>query len=156
MYYGNFKVCNASPSIHYRKTVLTFEVCVKEPSLCVTDKQTHFYFTLLISVAKGNCSQFVVCLQGYHGLVNNLIEELSWQHVSGIMKLGGTILGTARCDQFRERDGRRIAAKNMVQHGINNLVVVGGDGSLTGANVFRAEWEGLLQELVEQSMYCEY
>ena len=84
--------------------------------------------------------------------MDNLIEELSWQHVSGIMKKGGTVLGTARCDQFRQREGRLIAAKNMVEHGINNLVVVGGDGSLTGANVFREEWQGLLKELVEKSV----
>jgi 6-phosphofructokinase 1 len=91
-------------------------------------------------------------LQGFQGLVDNLIEELSWKHVSGIMKRGGTVLGTARCDQFRQREGRLTAAKNMVEHRINNLVVVGGDGSLTGANVFREEWQGLLKELVEKSM----
>jgi 6-phosphofructokinase 1 len=94
-------------------------------------------------------------LQGFQGLVDNLIEELSWKHVSGIMKRGGTVLGTARCDQFRQREGRLTAAKNMVEHRINNLVVVGGDGSLTGANVFREEWQGLLKELVEKKQLNE-
>ena len=46
------------------------------------------------------------------------------------------------------------AAKNLVDHGINNIVCIGGDGSLTGANLFRIEWEGLLKELVETSKRC--
>ena len=80
-----------------------------------------------------------------------MITELGWNDVSGIMQLGGTLLGTARCDDFRLRQGRLQAAKNMVKHGISNLVVIGGDGSLTGANLFREEWTDLLKELVETS-----
>lgn len=53
---------------------------------------------------------------------------------------GGTIIGSARCKDFRERAGRLKAAKNLVNVGITNLVVIGGDGSLTGANLFRQEW----------------
>jgi 6-phosphofructokinase 1 len=87
--------------------------------------------------------------EGYHGLVNDMITELMWNDVSGVMQLGGTLLGTARCDDFRQRRGRLQAAKNMVKHGISNLVVIGGDGSLTGANLFREEWAGLLEELVK-------
>lgn len=49
---------------------------------------------------------------------------------------------------FRERAGRKRAAKNLVDNGITNLVVIGGDGSLTGANLFRQEWSSLLDELV--------
>ena len=60
---------------------------------------------------------------------------------------GGTIIGTARCKEFRTRDGRLRAAKNLVSLGINNLVCIGGDGSLTGANCFRNEWASLLEEL---------
>jgi 6-phosphofructokinase 1 len=62
---------------------------------------------------------------------------------------GGTLIGSARCNLFKERPGRLKAAKNLVQHGINTLVVRGGDGTLTGANIFRREWPGLLQELVD-------
>lgn len=62
---------------------------------------------------------------------------------------GGTVIGSARCSEFRERAGRLKAAKNLLENNITNLVVIGGDGSLTGANLFRQEWEGLLQELVE-------
>lgn len=48
------------------------------------------------------------------------------------------------------REGRLKAASNLVEHNITDLVVIGGDGSLTGANLFRQEWSGLLDELVEK------
>jgi 6-phosphofructokinase 1 len=73
---------------------------------------------------------------------------MTWESVGGILQLGGTILGTARSDEFRTRDGRRTAARNLIEHGIDRLVVIGGDGSLTGANLFRQEWPELLAELV--------
>ena len=90
--------------------------------------------------------------EGYQGLVDggDYIKELTWFGVSGKMHMGGTMLGTARCAAFREREGRLKAAENMIKVGLNNLVVIGGDGSLTGANVFKSEWNGLLQELVEK------
>jgi 6-phosphofructokinase 1 len=66
---------------------------------------------------------------------------------------GGTIIGSARCQEFRERYGRLKAAKNLVARGITNLVVIGGDGSLTGANLFRSEWSSLLEELVQTGEY---
>lgn len=62
------------------------------------------------------------------------------------------MIGSARCKEFREREGRRRAAKNLVTRGITNLVVIGGDGSLTGANLFKEEWAELLKELVEAGM----
>lgn len=58
------------------------------------------------------------------------------------------MIGSARCAEFRERSGRLKAAKNLLKRGITNLVVIGGDGSLTGANLFRQEWPSLLVELV--------
>lgn len=51
-------------------------------------------------------------------------------------------------------EGRLTAAFNLVKHGITNLCVIGGDGSLTGANIFRKEWGGLLEELVKEGKYC--
>lgn len=60
---------------------------------------------------------------------------------------GGTVIGSARCKEFRERSGRLKAARNLIKKGINNIVVIGGDGSLTGANIFREEWESLVAEL---------
>lgn len=63
---------------------------------------------------------------------------------------GGTIIGSARCKAFTTREGRLAAAHNLVQRGITNLCVIGGDGSLTGANIFRSEWGSLLEELVKE------
>ncbi len=89
--------------------------------------------------------------EGYQGMVDGRewIRSMTWQDVGGILYKGGTLIGTARCDDFRERHGRLRAARNLLEHGIDNLVVIGGDGSLTGANIFRQEWPGLLDELVE-------
>lgn len=64
---------------------------------------------------------------------------------------GGTIIGSARCMDFQERFGRLKAALNLIEHGINRLVCIGGDGSLTGADIFRQEWGGLVAELVKES-----
>ncbi|KYN30247.1 6-phosphofructokinase [Trachymyrmex cornetzi] len=89
--------------------------------------------------------------EGYQGMVDGgkYIEEATWSSVSCIIHRGGTVIGSARCKEFRERPGRRKAAKNLVNLGITNLVVIGGDGSLTGANLFKEEWPALLKELVE-------
>ena len=58
------------------------------------------------------------------------------------------MIGTARCAAFRNRQGRLEACFNLIKNGIDALVVIGGDGSLTGADTFRAEWTGLVDELV--------
>ena len=86
--------------------------------------------------------------EGYQGLVTGDIRPLQWEDVRGWLSEGGTIIGTARCKEFYERPGRLIGAKNLVLFGIDALVICGGDGSLTGADKFRAEWPGLLEELV--------
>lgn len=90
--------------------------------------------------------------EGYQGMVDggDNIVEVSWESVSSILQVGGTVIGSARCKAFRSREGRLQAAYNLVQCGITNLCVIGGDGSLTGANLFRAEWSGLLEELVKK------
>lgn len=62
---------------------------------------------------------------------------------------GGTVIGSARCQDFRTKEGRAKAACNLVKLGITNLCVIGGDGSLTGANEFRNEWSELLQILLK-------
>ncbi|XP_044032603.1 ATP-dependent 6-phosphofructokinase, platelet type isoform X7 [Siniperca chuatsi] len=92
--------------------------------------------------------------EGYQGMVDGgeNIEEASWESVSSMLQVGGTVIGSARCKEFRTHEGRLKAAHNLVQHGITNLCVIGGDGSLTGANLFREEWSGLLGELVEQDL----
>jgi 6-phosphofructokinase 1 len=87
---------------------------------------------------------------GYEGMVTggDQIRKMNWDSVGGILHKGGTIIGTARSKEFRERHGRLQAAQNLVEHNIDNLVVIGGDGSLTGANLFSEEWPDLMKELV--------
>jgi 6-phosphofructokinase 1 len=89
--------------------------------------------------------------EGYQGLVEGgeRIRKMDWDSVGGILQKGGTIIGTARSEAFRTRDGRRSAALHLVQLGIDGLIVIGGDGSLTGANLFRQEWPSLLAELLK-------
>uniref|UniRef100_A0ACB8ENU9 Uncharacterized protein n=1 Tax=Sphaerodactylus townsendi TaxID=933632 RepID=A0ACB8ENU9_9SAUR len=71
-------------------------------------------------------------------------------NILGVKEIkGGTVIGSARCQDFRTHEGRLKAARNLVKRGITNLCVIGGDGSLTGADTFRAEWSTLLQELVK-------
>ena len=89
--------------------------------------------------------------EGYQGLVEggSRIRKMSWDSVGGILHLGGTVIGTARSEEFRTRAGRLQAARNLLEYGIDHLVIIGGDGSLTGADLFRQEWPELLTELVE-------
>lgn len=90
-------------------------------------------------------------IQGYNGMVNggNMIKKMSWDSVGGIMHKGGTEIGTARSNEFRTREGRLKAAHNLINVHIDHLVIIGGDGSLTGANIFREEWPSLIEELVK-------
>ncbi len=88
---------------------------------------------------------------GYQGMLEggDKIKKMEWGSVGGILHKGGTIIGTARCKEFREREGRLQAAKNLIEKHIDNLVVIGGDGSLTGANLFSEEWPSLVEELLK-------
>ena len=70
---------------------------------------------------------------GYRGLINGEIGVLNSRDVGGIMGRGGTVLGTARCPEFKEIKVRRTALRNLNQRGIEGLVVIGGNGSLAGA-----------------------
>ena len=80
--------------------------------------------------------------EGYRGLIEggDKIRPLSWNSVGGIIHRGGTIIGSTRSEPFRSKEGRLKAARNMVAAGIDSLIVIGGDGSLTGAELFRREW----------------
>jgi 6-phosphofructokinase 1 len=102
-----------------------------------------------MTIAKG-CESYAI-YEGYTGLVKGgpLIKKMSWEDVRGWLSEGGTLIGTARCMEFRERPGRLAGAKNLIVNGIDALIICGGDGSLTGADIFRREWPGLLNELVE-------
>ncbi|XP_058792570.1 ATP-dependent 6-phosphofructokinase isoform X2 [Phymastichus coffea] len=97
------------------------------------------------------CKVFFI-REGYQGMVDggDNIVEANWSSVSCIIHRGGTVIGSARSQDFREREGRKKAAKNLVVRGISNLCVIGGDGSLTGANLFKEEWSDLLKELQKE------
>ena len=79
--------------------------------------------------------------RGYKGLVTGEIKEFKSQNVSNIIQLGGTILKTARCKEFTTPEGRQLAYDNMKKEGIDALVIIGGDGSLTGARIFAQEFD---------------
>ncbi len=78
-------------------------------------------------------------MRGYKGLITGEIVDFTSKSVSNIIQQGGTILKTARCKEFRTPEGRAIAYENMVAAGIDALVVIGGDGSLSGAKLLASE-----------------
>ena len=88
---------------------------------------------------------------GFQGLVDGgeAIRRVSSADVGGILHRGGTVFGTARCNEFRTQEGRRKAVHNLLDRRIDALVVIGGDGSLTGASLLRQEWADVVAELVE-------
>ncbi len=71
--------------------------------------------------------------RGYQGLLEEEIEDMNAHSVSDIIQLGGTILGTARCEEFRTEEGQKKAADICKKYNIDGLVVIGGDGSFRGA-----------------------
>ncbi|KAF1798054.1 6-phosphofructokinase [Mucor lusitanicus] len=103
--------------------------------------------TVRYGIAKG-CDIFAV-YEGYQGLIDGgeRLRKMEWKDVRGWLAVGGTTIGTARCMGFKTREGRLQAAENLVKNGIDALIVCGGDGSLTGADLFRADWPGLVDEL---------
>ena len=102
-------------------------------------------------------TEAIAIREGYRGLVEggDAFKAMDWDAVGGIMHMGGTVIGTARCDDFRDREGRLRAAQNLVEHGIDRLIVMGGDGSLTAADILHREWSGLIKELEEQDRIPE-
>ncbi len=78
--------------------------------------------------------------RGYKGLITGEIKEFQTQNVSNIIQQGGTILKSARCAEFRTPEGRQLAYENLVREEIDALVVIGGDGTFTGARLFSQEY----------------
>jgi 6-phosphofructokinase 1 len=76
---------------------------------------------------------------GYEGLIYNRFDKMYSSSVGNIIQRGGTILRTARSERFRTAEGRDIAYKNLKQEAIDALIVIGGDGTFTGANIFNKE-----------------
>ncbi|MBQ2554020.1 MAG: 6-phosphofructokinase [Prevotella sp.] len=91
----------------------------------------------------GICNGFNIMgiYRGYDGLINDEIEPFTTENVSGIIMSGGTILKTARSKEFMTPEGKQKAYDNMVKRGIDALIVIGGNGSLTGAMHFAREYD---------------
>ncbi len=91
--------------------------------------------------AIANDFRVMAIYRGYEGLINDEIVEFSTENVSNIIQRGGTILKTARSQAFCTPEGRKVAYENMQKHGIDALIVIGGNGSLTGARIFAQEFD---------------
>ena len=91
----------------------------------------------------GICNGFNIkgIYRGFDGLINGDIKPFTTENVSGIIMQGGTILKTARSSEFTTEEGRKKAYDNIVKEAIDALVVIGGNGSLTGAMVFAREYD---------------
>lgn len=87
-----------------------------------------------------NCEMFGI-LRGYSGMYEDEIVSMDGRSVANIIQRGGTILKTSRCKEFMTAEGRAIAYKNLQKRGINGLVVIGGDGSFKGAQIFSNEYD---------------
>uniref|UniRef100_A0A8B9LQQ2 6-phosphofructokinase n=1 Tax=Astyanax mexicanus TaxID=7994 RepID=A0A8B9LQQ2_ASTMX len=118
-------------------------------STCFTNDNTLFYmFTGMNAAVRATVRVGI-----YTGAKVYFVHEvrMTYTHKAGqfMCLLGGTVIGSARCKDFHTKEGRTKAACNLVKLGITNLCVIGGDGSLTGANEFRTEWSELLQILLK-------
>jgi 6-phosphofructokinase 1 len=88
-----------------------------------------------------NNIEVIGILEGYTGMIHKKFRPLWSQDVSDIIQRGGTILKTARCEEFKTEEGRRLAYENLKEIGINGVVVIGGDGTFTGGRIFNEEYE---------------
>ena len=80
-------------------------------------------------------------MRGYSGMIDGDIFKMEGKSVANIIQRGGTILKTARCKEFFTAEGRKTAYDNLKKLGINGLVVIGGDGSFRGAQIFSNEYD---------------
>ncbi len=106
----------------------------------------------VVRAALDRGAEIYAIYEGYRGMIagGDQIRPMTWNSVGGILQRGGTVIGTARCPDFQTRDGRKQAVRNLLEREIDGLVVIGGDGSLTGANLLRQEWAELVAELVDE------
>ncbi|MGA1030777.1 MAG: 6-phosphofructokinase, partial [Flavobacteriaceae bacterium] len=79
--------------------------------------------------------------KGYQGLIDGDLVKMNARSVNNIINKGGTILKSARCLEFRTPEGRKRAFENLKKHNIDGLIVIGGDGTFTGAMVFHKEFK---------------
>jgi 6-phosphofructokinase 1 len=101
--------------------------------------------------------EVVAVTEGFRGLVagGDHFRLMDWESVGGILHKGGTIIGSARSPEFRKRPGRLEAVANLIDNRITKLIVIGGDGSLTAADLLHREWSELVSELVSKGRLTE-
>ena len=104
----------------------------------------------VVRTALSRGAEVFAIFEGYQGMIDggDGIRPFGWDDVGSILAKGGTVIGTFRSTEFRTREGRLKAVANLVDRGIDRLIVIGGDGSLTGLDMLRQEWPSLLDELV--------
>lgn len=93
----------------------------------------------VVRSAAANSIKVFAVFRGYQGLIDGDFKEFETHDVSNIIQRGGTILKSARSQEFRTEEGRAKAAKNLKERGIDALVVIGGDGTFTGGNILSKE-----------------
>ncbi|MFK7927252.1 MAG: 6-phosphofructokinase, partial [Myxococcota bacterium] len=103
----------------------------------------------VVHAAHAAGAEVIAVREGYEGLVHGWADPIGPADVGGLLDQGGTILGTARSAAFRERSGRRAAVATLLRHACDGLIVIGGDGSLTGASILSTEWASHVTGLVE-------
>ena len=96
------------------------------------------YATVRYALSKG--LEVYGIYDGYQGLIDGKVEQLSAKSVENIAHRGGTILGTARCPAMKTTQGQKKAVATLKQYGIEGLVVIGGDGSFNGAKVLSTQY----------------
>ena len=97
----------------------------------------------LRAVVRSAAFYYIECVgiyQGYQGLIDNKVKLMNARSVNNIINKGGTVLKSARCLEFRTKEGRKTAFETVQKNGIEALVVIGGDGSFTGAMIFQSEF----------------
>ncbi|MCL1838806.1 MAG: 6-phosphofructokinase [Propionibacteriaceae bacterium] len=103
-------------------------------------------------------AEVYACYEGYQGMIDGGtgIGKLAWSDVGSILNMGGTAIGTFRSADFRKREGRVKATKNLLERDIDRLIVIGGNGSLTGLDTLAQEWsENIAQLVAEQQLSAE-
>ncbi|PWH10630.1 6-phosphofructokinase [Bacteroidetes bacterium SCGC AAA795-G10] len=83
----------------------------------------------------------VAIYQGYQGLIDDKTQIMNPRSVNNIINKGGTILKSARCSEFHSTEGRKRAFETIKKHKIDSLIIIGGDGSFTGAMIFQSEFK---------------
>jgi 6-phosphofructokinase 1 len=89
---------------------------------------------------------------GFSGLISGNIKPIGWEDVTFILSQGGTVIRSSRCPEFTKLESRKKAVLNLASRGIHNLIVIGGDGSLTGAECLRSEWSDHVTQLITEGL----